>query len=282
MIYYCLLAIADALFSFQFLFNKKFEESCGSSLASTLTFSLYSSICGFVMLFALNGFRLSFSLFSFIMAAINAAVGILYSVASLKAFESVNLSAYSFFAMLGGMLLPFFYGILFCNEAVTFTKLLCCAVIALSMVLTIDSDQKSHRKIYYLAVFVLNGLSGVISTIHQTNANAVPSNDYLMLSRIITVFVCLPYFLKNSKDFRMSNAKSILYSCAFAAFSGIGNLLTLISLKHIPASVQYPIITGGVMAISTLIGFARKEKINVKNVVALIIATGATVLMAFN
>lgn len=121
-----MLAAAAALFSSQFLFNQKYEEKCGSSLFSAILFTFYSGIGGFAVALAANGFRLEFSFFSLLLAAICAAVGILYTTASVKAFETVNLSAYSVFAMLGGMLLPTVYGMVFCSEEITAVKLICC------------------------------------------------------------------------------------------------------------------------------------------------------------
>ena len=53
-------------------------------------------------------------------------------------------------------------------------------------------------------------------------------------------------------------------SVALSAFSGIlgrvGNFLLLIALSHLPASAQYPFVTGGVMIVSTVICFFTKEK----------------------
>lgn len=283
MMYYAMLAAAAVLFAMQFLFNQKFEEECGSATASAAMFSLYGGIGGFLILFAINGFKLEFSWFSLIFAVIYALVGVLYTVASVKSFEHVNLSAYSVFAMLGGMLLPSVYGIIFRSEEVTIFKILCGILIIVSLLFTIDTKQKSGKKIYYAAVFVLNGLTGVISVIHQSNTAfaVVDGFSFLMIARIASALMCLPFCLNIRCEMRrFLTAKAILCSLGFAAFCGIGNLLVLISLKHIPASVQYPIITGGVMFVSLLISVLRKENVTRKNVVSTIIAFLSTILIA--
>lgn len=276
-----MLAVSALLFSSQFLFNQKFEEEYGSSLYSSLLFSFLSSLGGFVILFALNGFRMDFSPFSAVIAAISAVIGILYTIASVKSFEEVNLSAYSVFAMLGGMLLPFLYGIVFRSENITVMKILCCVFIIISLIFTIDFKSKSDKKIYYATVFMLNGLTGVCSIIHQSGANAVNSFSYLMLSRIAAFVICIPFLLCIRKTNPKAPAKNaLLYSFGFSAFCGIGNLLVLLALRHIQASVQYPIITGGVMFASLIISIIRHEKIGKREALATVAAFVSTILIA--
>ena len=56
--------------------------------------------------------------------------------------------------------------------------------------------------------------------------------------------------------------------------------MVLIALKHLQASVQYPIVTGGVMIMSLMISLLRKEKISYKNVISTAIAFLSTVLIS--
>lgn len=280
MMYFFLLIVATVLFSLQFLFNQKFEQECGSSLNASMIFSLYSAIGGFVILFVLNGFSLSLSFFSLITAIVYSIIGIAYTIAGIKAFGEVNLSAYSVFSMLGGMLMPSLYGIIFCGEAITAGKILCAVCMTAALLLIIDFNKNAGKKIYYISVFVLNGLVGVVSVIHQKNAYAIDSFGFLMLARISTTIISLPFYFKMSKNARKTSLNAKIYSFGYAAFCGIGNLLVLIALKHLPASIQYPIITGGVMIMSLIISIVRKETVTRKNIVSTVIAFISTVLIA--
>ena len=133
---YLLLILAAFLFAVQFLFNQQYRRLKGEGLDATMTFSLYTSAISFVILFALGRFQLHITWFSLLIAVLYAAVCLLSSYAGLKAFGTANLSVYSIFMMLGGMLLPFAYGILFANEALSFAKalsiLLICAAVGCS------------------------------------------------------------------------------------------------------------------------------------------------------
>lgn len=280
MAYYILLSAAVMLFSSQFLFNQKFQEQCGADLTSSMLFSLLSSICGFAVLFVINGFKTDFSLFSFLMGIVYSAVGLLYTFASIKAFEKVNLAAYSVFAMLGGMLIPSVFGIIFNGEEISLFKILCYAFTVAALLFTVEF--KGEKK-YYALVFILNGLTGVISVIHQSNTayRIVDSISFLILARASASIMCIPFCAKHFNSVRkMITKNSVVYSLGFAIFCGVGNLFVLIALKHLPASVQYPIITGGVMLVSLIISIMRKENVNKKNAIATAIAFVSSVLLA--
>lgn len=276
-----MLFAAATLFSLQFLFNKKFEEESGSSLSSSMLFSFISSLAGLVLLLAVNGFRVEFSLFSLLWAAAYAVDGVLFTLASVKAFRTVNLSAYSIFSMLGGMLLPSVYGILFCNEQLTLFRGLCFVLIAVSVAFTVKLGQ-SKGFLLYGAVFVLNGLVGIISVIHQSDTlRAVDSLSFLFLARAVSVIISAAFCLCIKGTLKRITKKSVVYSCGFAAFSTIGNLLVLLSIKHLPASVQYPVITGGTVVISLIISILRREKVEIRNIIATVVAFAATVMIIF-
>ena len=61
-------------------------------------------------------------------------------------------------------------------------------------------------------------------------------------------------------------------STAVSAVGGItnriANYVLVIALSHVDASVQYPMVTGGVMIVSTLICFFGKNKPKVKELIS--------------
>ena len=57
-----------------------------------------------------------------------------------------------------------------------------------------------------------------------------------------------------------------------AGMNRIANLLLLIALMHLPASVQYPMVTGGVMIVSTAICFFGKKKPSKKELISVSLA----------
>ncbi len=281
--YYLLVSAATVLFALQFLFNQKFEEERGNSLKSALEFTLYKSIVIVVMMLIISGFRITITLFSVILAIIYAVACILMTYFSMKAFAVANLSVYSVFSMLGGMLLPFLAGVGFYNEELTAFKIVCCLLIIVSVLLNLKGGKQSKTAfLYYMAVFILNGSVGVISKIHQSSE--LPHTDstgFMLLTSVVSIIISALWLLVQHKKIPLIKGKSLGFAAGYGIFNGVGNWLLLISLVNLPASVQYPLVTGGVMVFSTIISMIRKEKLAKTDYIAAAISFVASVLMAF-
>ncbi len=280
---YGLIIAADLLFALQFLFNQNFRKNNGDGIDSSVTFSMYTNAISFFILFALNGFKLSATWFSVLIAVFYSVVLLGYSYSGLKSFATANLSVYSIFAMLGGMLLPSAYGIIFCNEDFSVSKAICFVLIIISTALSFEKGEKKGGNLkYYIAVFVLNGLVGVLSKIHQSNTElCVDSGSFMATVNLWVFALCLVFQLSKNKKITVLPLKEVGNLACYAACSGIGNLLCLIALTSLPASVQYPIITGGVMVFSTVISIIKKEKPSAKTLIATAVAFVSTVLIMF-
>ena len=124
MLYYALVFAATILFALQFLFNQKFEGVRGSGLKSALEFTFYKSAVIVVMMLIISAFKITVTPFSLVLSVVYAAACILMTYFSMKAFAIANLSVYSVFSMLGGMLLPFLLGVGFYNEKLTLFKII--------------------------------------------------------------------------------------------------------------------------------------------------------------
>ncbi len=280
---YALVFSATILFALQFLFNQKFEKERGSDVRSALEFTLYKNIIIVVIMLVISCFKIKFTPFSAALSAIYALVCILMTYFSMKAFAVANLSVYSVFSMLGGMLLPFLLGVGFYDEKLTVFKIVCCALIMVSVLLNIKGGKQSKKAfLYYMAVFVLNGGVGIISKIHQSSYyEHTDSEGFMFMSSLAGILISAAWLLIRYKKIPMIKGKSLLYASGYGIFNGLGNWFLLISLINLPASVQYPLVTGGVMVFSTIISAARKEKLTVTDYISAAISFAASVLMAF-
>lgn len=282
MIYYIFIAAAAVMFGLQFFFNKIFQKNEGVSSEKSLVFSLGTSVIIFVAMFAANGFVFEFSRFSLAVSVIMALNGILFNYCSVISMSKVNLSLYSLLAMLGGMLLPFVAGICFWREELTVKKLLAAALIGIALFIGVKLKTGAKSLKYCFFVFILNGMSGVISKWHQSYTEInVSSEGFMILKSLVTIIICLfiiPFYNKNK--LRLNNVKSAVFSItAFGLMTGFANLLVLTALVHIAASVQYPMITGGTIIVSTLICFFTREKITYKNILSAGLATVASFML---
>ena len=128
---YLLILLSAVMFSVQFFLNDCYQKSEGTTVVSALTFSLITSVFGCIMLIAYGGLG-RITLFTFFMSAVSAIKNFIQIYCGIKVLKVANLSVYSLFSMLGGMLLPFIYGIA-CGERLTSAKAGCIIFIAAAL-----------------------------------------------------------------------------------------------------------------------------------------------------
>jgi hypothetical protein len=68
------------------------------------------------------------------------------------------------------------------------------------------------------------------------------------------------------------SGKAILVSGAAGAVNKVANYILLIALVHVPSSVQYPMVTGGVMISSTLLCFFGPRKPSKREIASVALA----------
>ncbi|MBE6931076.1 MAG: hypothetical protein E7463_12450 [Ruminococcaceae bacterium] len=259
--YYGLLTIATLMFSIQFVFNQRFQRAYGNDLRAMLVFSAGTGAVGAVMLFALNGFRFEFTPFTLLMSVLATIDGMLCTFCSLKALGKINLSLYSVYMMLGGMALPFVVGILVYGEPLTLGKSICFAFILAAMFMSAEKDNVKGGWIWYASIFVLNGMSSVITQIfNEGNYPKAGAQGYTLLTSLVTVAAALVLLPLTRNAARKLNTKALTSMAGYGVISRIGSLLLVISLVHLPASAQYPFVTGGTMIFSTLWCFFGDKK----------------------
>lgn len=260
--YYAMVMAAVVMFGLQFFCNQQYERECKSGLSSSMMFIFGGAVAGLVVLLAVNGFRWEFTPFTLFMASLAAVDGMVFNFCSLKALGKINLSLYSLFSMLGGMVLPFCLGVFFFDEQFTLGKAICLVAVIIALTLSVEKGESKGGLIYYIGVFVFNGLSGVIAKFFQ--ASDLPKTSeaaYSVWTAVMTALfsgVILLFAVRKSPI--KLNAKAVVSMAGNGILNRVANFLLLLSLAYLPASVQYPMITGGVMIVSTIIGYFTPNK----------------------
>ncbi len=263
--YIAMIVFATFLFSIQFVFNDVYQRGEGANVVTAMLFSGMTGIAGVIMLVLTNGDALQYSLFSMLLALLSAAKNVLSAYLSIMVLSKANLSVYSLYSMLGGMLLPFAYAIMFCGEPLTWQKCVCTVLVMGALLLGLrgkenaaeEKRQQGSPLPWYLGVFVMNGLSGVFSTIHQRAGEiAVSASAYSLMERLwglLIVIVVLLICRSRGQAIQLKKPlRSIGSTAGYGVITTLANLILLIALLHVDASVQYPIVTGGVIVLSLM------------------------------
>lgn len=289
MVYYLLVASTAVLYSLSFYFNRNVERNSRPCIDTTVIFTTVTWSEIFIVSLVIAKGEISITPFSAIIAALHSFFIVLCAFMSLKAIGVADLGKYSLYMMLGGMLVPFLFGILFWNEELTVGKIICCLVVTCALIVdSMIGKEKSNKSgriafLYLIAVFLINGSFGVFITIHQTATayKSVGTLQYMILesafiSAFGIIFMLSKFIRSKAANLPMINPiqskKTYLYMLGYGLFYGAAELILLFAIAHIDASVQYPMVSGGTIACSTLISMLIGENKNKKSIIPVIIS----------
>ena len=305
MINYIIISLAVVCFAGQFAFTKLYESTVKQNMISLLVMLIFTSLTGMILYLCVGKFQVQFSTVTLMWAAMLALIMIPYYIVSIYVISLGSLAIYSMFMMLGGMLVPFFYGIVFLVEKITVGKILGTILLSLFIIMQalsakpkdeVNSAKSSTKRKYLfltlcLLIFFINGLTGVVAKAHQISKGATNEISFTIISCALTLILSLILFaffsLKNrneSKEQILLSVKSkpmcIMFLIGAATYTG--NFLHLKAASHVPASIQFPLVSGGVILLSALASaFIFKEKSAAKEWISIAGAFLSTVLFAF-
>ncbi len=274
---YILLILAAFLLAMNFALNKIYQNKAGTGLRAGFLFNALSGIFTAVIFWPVTGFSMEFPPFSLIMATALSALIIVYTLLGFRIMKSGSMALYTLFLMVGGMSVPYVYGLLFLNEEFSLLRLIGLFVLVLAVVfssITTKAGKTSAAMLALcIAVFVLNGFVSVISKVHQVETvyRTVDTIQFVVISGI-TKFILAGavYIIILIKDKKQAPSvpsekpkPSVLLTLIIisSAVCGISTVLQLFGAKNLPATVLYPFITGGSMIFSAALGMiAFREK----------------------
>ena len=291
MFYIC---IASILFSIQPAFTKQYQRNAGEGLKSSLIYNVTSPLLFITIMIFYEGMRLDFSIYSFIMAMIWAIICNAMSFFQIKALSAGNVANYSLFLLGGGMLIPVVYGAIFGDDFGVF-KIVGIALVCVSILIKINPKKKSDAGSLFslIMIFVLNGLVGVLASVYQSELfkfDKISSEQFAILRSFTTVgagavTLCVLSLKENGgskQDSRLimkGYLKAMPWSLIGGGINGVANLLLLLALQMVQPSLQYPIITGGGILLSAIVGLFFKEIPDKKTWISVGFATTGTIAM---
>lgn len=285
---YIMLLGATLLLAVDFSLNKVYQKINGASAKSAFGFNALLGLFSALVFFAINGFKLSFSLYSFIMAALMCVFIMTYNILGFKLLKNGSMALYTLFLMTGGMTLPYIFGLIFLNETFSWLRMAGLVIIFSGVVLANLNGEKTNVRMILLcvAVFILNGCTSITSKLHQINDvyYSVNTSQFLMFTGIIKFVIAGVLFLitkkeplEQSTEIKHKKLISVLITVLSAVVSGISGLLQLLGAITIPATVLYPIITGGTIVFSTLAGvIIFKDKLSIKIIISVVLCFAGT------
>lgn len=315
--YYAMLIGASFLFGSQFMVTKAFEKNNGKTVRASLSFSLLYSLFAGVIFFIIklisSGTVFNLNPFSLCMAFGLSLVNILSSAIGIKTLALGDIAVYSLFLMLGGMIVPFFAGIVFLKESVSVCNLIGVAIMIIALCLPVfsgkqnknageaqtDGDTKKKTSVFFYVLcvflFILNGLSSTLSKFNSVREGAALGAEFTFYTYGIQFVISLAAFAlttasgKSDKTQNEEKQPGILFrpvaigcGAAFGAVNGTAFLMSSVAAEHVVAVAQYPLITGATILFSSLLAFLfYREKPTALQLVQIMISLAATILFMF-
>lgn len=287
MINYILLLLADVLLALSFTSQKIYQKHSGTSNLSGIFYTMIVGFCSSIIFLIISGFDIRMTPYSLLMATAQTSLVALYTILSFKVLKEGNLALYTLFLMTGGMVLPYIFGVLFLKEDLTLLRSIGLLLITGAVILSNLGVKKTSKTQILLCfiIFLLNGGVSIISKLHQIEQGfeTVNSDCFVLFTSLIKCIALLPVFLvlkKKSPVAFKPDIKKILPVIVLASvFSGVSYMLQLIGATSLPATVVYPLITGGSIILSSVAGLLiLKEKTSKKQITGILICFIGTCL----
>jgi len=286
---YILILIADVFLAANFVLQKMYQKTSGSSIKAGLFYNALTGFFSAVMFLFVNGFKIKLTFFSCLMAAIFAISITLYTYIGFKIMEKGNLSLYTVFLMSGGMTVPYIFGVIFLNEELTILRTIGLVSIIVAIAISNLGKGKFDKKqlILCIVVFMLNGIASVTSKVHQISgaSEIVTSTEFAFIVMSFKAIICMSIMLMNIKKMGIGTTpklpiKSAVWIMLLASLmDGHTYMLQLIGATTLPASVLYPLITGGSVILTSFAGTAViKEKLPKRQILTITICFIATLM----
>lgn len=197
---YILVGLSVIGIAIQFSLQKLYQLKCGKTFVSVVFFSMMSGIVTCLFFLCLNGFRVAYSEFSLFMSLGLAFCMVLNTVMGIWIVSLGKISVFTLFMMFGGMLIPYLYGCIFLNEALTVGSVVGMFLLVGALFMPVLQKEnkaetvsgKTKKKLFYILcciVFLSNGCVSTISKVHQINQAAIPTNDFMVFLNLWVVMI---------------------------------------------------------------------------------------------
>lgn len=269
--YYIMVIIATVLLAVDFVLQKLYQKSQGTGRDAGLVFNAGIGFVTAVLFLILNKGQIHYSLYAAGMALGMSVCLLGYTLLGFRILGIGNLSFYTMFLMTGGMVVPYIWGVLFLNEPLTGWRVVGLLCIVVAIIVSNYSKEKLSRNMILLCggVFLLNGGSSVVSKMCQTpdQFGVVEPMEFVFWTGVARCILCVVLLFVTKRTKADTERKILKWQMVLAivggsaVVSGCSYLLQLMGAAHLPATVLYPIISGGSIVFSAIAGMlCFKEK----------------------
>lgn len=145
---YAMLLAADVLLALVFSLNKVYQRLKWTAARAVFGFNSLLGLFTAIIFFVINGCKTDFSLYSLLIAAAVNTLTICYNFVGFRLLKTGTMAMYTLFLLVGGMTIPYVFGLLFLNEPFSLLRTAALVLIITGIAVTnIGSSKVNLRQI---------------------------------------------------------------------------------------------------------------------------------------
>jgi len=265
-------------------YNKRSNECTMMFAGITVFFAMIVFVISFLVT---NGLDFNFSVDTLWYAILFALTYGGATVGSIYAVKTGSLSLTSLLTSFS-LLIPTFYGIFVLDEETSAylyigLVLLCASLILVNFNGKEDSgNQKITFKwlIYVIISFLGNGICTITQKMQQINQNGMYKNEFMIVALLIVFVGVMIISLITEKNHKSCFKPALITGGARGLGNGIVNLLVISLAITMPASVLFPVVSGGGIALTAILAMTLyKERLSLQQILAMIFGIASVVFL---
>ncbi len=242
-------------------------------------FNMYTSFIWMIILFACNGFKITFTKQAVLFALLYGTIQVMFQVSKAKAMSAGPVSITTLIGNCS-LLLSTAVGVIVWREKVTVFQVLGLIMLLAAVIYCSYSKQNTAHtakwKFYCVVFFVFAASVGIVfKTFSKSGSNDCTGNMMFFAAVVMSLMLlCITLFNKR-KSTAVKNKfdrKYLMLVLSCGILSCLYNRLNIYLTGQLPSIVFFPSFNGGVVLASFLMSkFILKEKLRIKQTIAILI-----------
>lgn len=271
---YLLLLLSVAAASLNSVLLHKLDDN-----KDVFEFNMYTSFIWIIILFASNGFKITFSKQVVMFAFLYGIIQVMFQVSKAKAMATGPVSITTLIGNCS-LLLSTAVGIIIWHEKITVFQVLGLIMLLSAVIYCSYSKQNAAYtykwKFYCVVFFVFAASVGIVFKVFSKSGNNNCTGDMMFLAAVVMSVMLFIITMFNKKKRtapkNVIDKKYVVLVLSCGALSCFYNRLNIFLTGQLPSIVFFPSFNGGVVLASFLMGkYILKEKLKMKQTIAILI-----------
>ena len=277
------------------IFPCKYYDKCSSVGVDTVNvitkYNLLRHITGTlvgVVVIACFGIKLHFNSLTLLISFMYSLMLVVAIYLTIYAYQHTTVAITSIFCT-ASLIVPIIFGTFLFGDTITISQIFWIILMFVGIYFITSTNEKSEHKFTIKVFFVLVAILvvfGLGSVSMQLFTNYVPMGDPAVFMFFAYVFatlillVLMPFVSVKGQAERKAPVKSYVFGALAAVFTYLSEHLMTTLTAHIPSPILFTVVNGSYIIGAALVGTVWfKERLTIKNIAGIIIATVSIILI---